>query len=72
MTGPALSSAGPDTVVVASFFAEPGFLSMLRCRFDGTFSEPGKVVGGQVSSNPPTNNPDATAVLELELAHLGD
>ena len=45
---------------------------MLRCRFDGTFSEPGKVVGGQVSSNPPTNNPDATAVLELELAHLGD
>lgn len=25
MTGPALSSAGPDTVVVASFFAEPVF-----------------------------------------------
>ena len=28
MTGPALSSAGPDTLVVASFFAEPVFLNV--------------------------------------------
>lgn len=65
MTGPALSSAGPDTLVVASFFAEPVFHSMLRCTFGGTFTPTVKVVHTQVTANPPTNNPDATAVLEL-------
>lgn len=44
-------------------FCGAGFPSMLRCRFDGTFSEPVKMVAGQVTSNPPTNNPDATPVL---------
>lgn len=43
---------------------------MLRCTFGGTFTPPVKVVHGQVTTNPPTNNPDATAVLELELTHL--
>lgn len=40
-------------------FCGAGFPPMLRCRFDGTFTEPVKVVGLQVTSNPPTNNPAA-------------
>lgn len=51
-------------------FCGAGFPLMLRCRFGGTFTPPLKVLRGQVSANPPTNNPDATAVLELELTHL--
>lgn len=38
---------------------------MLRCTFGCTFTPLLEVVHGQVTANPPTNNPDATAVLEL-------
>lgn len=42
-------------------FCGAGFPSMLRCRSDGTFSEPVRVVGLQVTWSPPTNNSAATA-----------
>lgn len=46
-------------------FCGAGFPLMLRCTFGGTFTPPVKLARGQVTPNPPTNNPDATAVLEL-------
>lgn len=43
---------------------------MLRCGFGGTFTPPVSVLRGQVTASPPTNNPDATAELQLDLTSL--